>query len=212
MKHLILTLAIMFSLNSLFAQQKSTIVLNKPDPERGLPLMKALSLRASAHEFGTKEVSISDLSDLLWAANGINRPEENKRTAASALNAQDIDIYVVIKEGIYFYDPVKNILQQAAKGDHRREIASSQENFAAVPLFLLLVSDLSRFSRGDDAKLLEMANIDAGIVAQNIMLFCASEGLLARPRAWMEKDKLREILQLKDKQHPILNIAISYKE
>ena len=174
--------------------------------------MKALSQRASAQEFKSAEITLRDLSDLLWAANGINRPEDGKRTAASALNAQDIDVYVALKSGVYIYDPVKLTLVLAAEGDHRRIVAGSQENFANAPLFLLLVSDVSRFKRGEGAQRLELAAIDAGIVAQNIMLFCASEGMLSRPRVWMEKNKLREILQLKDTQYLMLNIPVSYQK
>ena len=85
----------------MFAQSEETIVLNPPDTNRGLPVMKALSLRASEREFDTTSINLQDLSDLLWASNGVNRPEIGKRTAPSAQNAQDIDIYVFMKSGIY---------------------------------------------------------------------------------------------------------------
>jgi len=84
-------------------QDLKTIKLNEPNKKRGLPVMEALSLRASVREWSDKEVSLQDLSDLLWAANGINRPESKKRTAASAMNAQDVDIYVFMKDGAYLY-------------------------------------------------------------------------------------------------------------
>ncbi len=211
MKNLALFITAMLLVSAGASQSPTTIILSKPNLERGLPVMKALSQRASAREFGSTEIELRDLSDLLWAANGINRPEEGKRTAASALNAQDIDVYVVLKSGIYFYDPAKLLLALVADGDHRQTVAGRQENFANTPLFLLLVSDISRFRRGEDVQKREWAAIDAGIVAQNIMLFCASESMLARPRSWMERDTLTTILQLKDTQYLILNIPVSYQ-
>lgn len=210
MKNIQLSLIILLLAASTSAQQDNTIVLSKPNLERGIPVMKALSQRASAREFGTKQISVSDLSDLLWAANGINRPEEGRRTAATALNAQDIDIYLALESGIYLYEPVKHILNLVAEGDHRKTIAGSQQNFANAPLFVLLVSDISKFRMGEEAQKLEWAAIDAGIVSQNIMLFCASEEMLSRPRSWMEKDKLRKILNLTETQHLMLNIPVSY--
>lgn len=210
MKNTYVTLIVLLIVNSVFAQPSNTIALSTPNLERGLPVMKALSQRASAREFGTTEINLNDLSDLLWAANGINRHEEGKRTAASALNAQDIDIYVALSYGIYLYDPAKLNLNLVAEGDHRKIIAGSQQNFANAPLFLLLVSDISRFRRGEEAQKLEWAALDAGIVSQNVMLFCASEGMLSRPRAWMEKDELRKILKLNDSQYLMLNIPVSY--
>ena len=106
--------------------------------------MKALSDRHSDREYAAKELSLQDLSDLLWAANGINRPD-GKRTAPSALNKQDIDIYVIMKEGAYLYDAKANSLQPIAKGDHRAAVAGSQDFVKSAPVSLVLVSDLSRF-------------------------------------------------------------------
>src|SRR3972149_899572 len=85
----------------LSAQELKTIKLNQPDKIRGLPFMETLSVKASANEWSDKELSLQDLSDLLWAANGLNRPEEKKTTASSAQNAHDVDIYVFMKEGVY---------------------------------------------------------------------------------------------------------------
>ena len=97
--------------SSVFAQNTTTLHLNPPDTDRGLPVMKALTLRASASDWDSTQLDLQDLSDLLWAANGINRPESGKRTAPSALNAQDIDIYVCMKSGVYLYDAKKNLLE-----------------------------------------------------------------------------------------------------
>jgi len=104
------------------AQDLETIKLNEPNKKRGLPVMEALSVRASVREWSDKEVSLQDLSDLLWAANGINRPETKKRTAASAMNAQDVDIYVFMKDGVYLYDALGHALIPVAAGDLRSQI------------------------------------------------------------------------------------------
>ena len=100
---------------TMYAQDLKAIKLSSPDKNRGSSIMKALSDRHSDREYAAKELSLQDLSDLLWAANGINRPD-GKRTAPSALNKQDIDIYVIMKEGAYLYDAKANSLQPIAKG------------------------------------------------------------------------------------------------
>lgn len=197
---------------SMAAQDPKTIILNPPDKTRGLPVMKALSLRASATEFDTTSLNLQDMSDLLWAANGINRPESGKRTAPSARNAQDIDVYAVMKSGVYLYNANKHCLDFITGGDHRALVAGRQENFAVAPLFCVLVSDFSRFSSGDDSSKMVIAAYDAGIVSQNISIFCASVGLDTRVRASMDQEKLREILKLKDSQHLMLNNPVSYKK
>ena len=110
MKKFIAYLCLAAIVCSSYAQDEKTIILNPPDLTRGLPVMTALSLRASATEFDTTSLSLQDMSDLLWAANGINRPESGKRTAPSARNWQDIDVYVVLKSGAYLYNHTKHCL------------------------------------------------------------------------------------------------------
>jgi len=210
MKKIIVFIFLCTLTSSLLAQVTRTIELNPPDTARGLPVMKALSLRSSTTEWDTASLNIEDLSDLLWAANGINRPEIGKRTAPSALNAQDIDIYVFFKTGAYLYDAKKHLLELVVEGDFRNLIAESQENVSRAPVICLMVSDISRFRAGDETSKLTWAAIDAGTVSQNIALFCASVGLATRPRATMDKQKLREVLKLKDSQHLILNNPVSY--
>ena len=87
--------------------------------------MKALADRHSEREFANKKLSLQDLSDLMWAAIGINR-EDGKRTAASALNKQDVDVYVLMEEGAYLYDPKAHQLNPVAEGDHRPLIGGKQ--------------------------------------------------------------------------------------
>jgi SagB-type dehydrogenase family enzyme len=174
--------------------------------------MKALSLRASTNDFDTTRLAMRDLSDLLWAANGINRSAAGKRTAPSAINAQDIDVYVSMESGMYFYNAKKHVLDLIIDGDYRKLIAGRQENVMKAPVICLLVSDISRFKFGDDSLKLVWAAEDAGIVSQNISLFCASVGLATRPRATMDLTKLHKLLKLKKSQYVLLNNPISIKK
>jgi len=97
------------------------IKLNEPSRTRGLPVMEALWARASVREWSERELGLQDLSDLLWAANGINRPDKRK-TAASAMNAQDVDIYVFRQDGVYLYDAAAHALVPVVDGDQRSQI------------------------------------------------------------------------------------------
>lgn len=203
--------SVLFLLTSTMLKSQQTIQLTPPDLIRGLPAMKTLSLRASATEFDTTMLSLKDISDLLWAANGINRPTSGKRTAPSAMNAQDIDIYSFMKSGVYLYDAGKHALQLVVTGDHRR-LFQRDEKSPAPPVNLLLVSDVSRFRAGEDSLKMIWGAMDAGIVSENISMFCASENLATRPRASMNQKKLRELLNLKDSQYPMLNHPVSYKK
>lgn len=209
MKNLIYIIIFCISISS-FTQENGIILLNPPNTLKGLPVMKALSQRASVKEFDTTDLNIQDLSDLLWAANGINRPESGKRTAPSAMNSQDIDIYVFLKTGIYLYDAQKHFLKLVHQEDNRKLIAGKQENVANAPLFCVLVSDISRFKHGSDSLKLEWAAMDAGIVSQNIALFCAGTNLLTRPIASMKKEKLKSLLNLSETQYLMINHPVSY--
>lgn len=190
------------------AQNLKEIKLNSPDKNRGSSVMKALSDRHSDREYAAKELSLQDLSDLLWAANGINRPD-GKRTAPSALNKQDVDVYVIMKEGAYLYNAKQQALIPVAQGDQRAAVAGSQDFVKSAPVCLVLVSDLSRFGKVSDQTKL-MGAVDVGIVCQNIGLFCAGTGLSTVPRATMDKDALKKILKLSDSQLPIMNHPVGY--
>jgi nitroreductase len=212
------------------AADLQAIKLNPPDMKRGLPLMEALSVKASAREYSEKELSLQDLSDLLWAADGINRPAENKSTASSAMNAHDIRIYVFMKEGAYLYDAPKHELLPVLAGDFRAQIMMARPPRPAAtpaaaapasppppppapsnpPVQIVLVSDSERFQRGTPETKFEWGALDAGIVSQNISLFCAATGLKTRPRASMDKAKVKELLKLTDAHSIFLNHPVGY--
>ncbi|HQN98681.1 MAG TPA: SagB/ThcOx family dehydrogenase [Bacteroidales bacterium] len=198
-------------LTSDWLKSQQFIQLNPPDLTRGRATMQALSLRASATQFDTTMLSLQDLSDVLWAANGINRPASGKRTSPSAMNAQDIDIYTFIRSGVYLYNPQKHALELVVNNDYRR-VFQRDEKSPLPPVILLLVSDISRFRTQDDSLKMMWGAMDAGIVSENISVFCASENLATRPRASMNQKKLRELLNLKDSQYLMLNHPVSYKK
>jgi len=210
MKYLSILVMMMLITGSLSGQALQDIKLNAPDMERGLTIMKAFEKRASATSFSSRELSLQDLSDILWASAGINRPENGKRTSPTAVNAQDIDVYVLMKSGAYLYDAKTHTLKVVAEGDNRKIVSERQTNFANAPVMLVLVSDISRF-RGDDKDLkLTWAAMDAGIVSQNIGIFCAGTGMVTRPRASMDTEGLKKVLELSATQYPLLNNPVGY--
>ncbi len=214
MRTLFFTLTALLAVATLNAQDMKPIELKSPNMERKTTMMDAFQKRASSLDWADTKLSIQDLSDLLWAGNGINRQGEVKRTAPSAINAQDVDIYVFLEEGAYLYDAKNNKLQPVAKGDFRAEAIPPRPGSTAAPqppVLLVLVSDISRFaSVTDEARKLTMAAMDAGIVSQNIAVFCAGADMVTRPRMSMDVSKIKEVLKLSDTQHPLLNNPVGY--
>ena len=210
MKKIILSVLLLGIIMGLQAQELKVINLNKPDKSRNVTLMQALNKRHSERAFANKQLTHQDLSDLLWAANGINRPSEGKRTAPSANNVQGVDVYVCMKDGCYLYDAKAHQLQPVAKGDYRSAVARQQNFVTEAPVCLILVADLSRFNSGNPEQLLIVGACDTGIISQNISLFCSSAGLVTVPRMKMDKNALEKILKLKKSQHLLLNHPVGY--
>jgi nitroreductase len=227
MKHLALFIIAVNILSSMNAQELKPITLLAPDKTRGSSLMQALDVRASTREWSSNDLSLRDLSDVIWAANGINRPTEGKRTASSAMNAQDVDIYVFMKEGVFLYDAVSNLLNPVVAGNFL-DLPGKTD----APVNLVLITDISKFGAPpasgapagappagrpsmniSDSLKIGWANLDAGIVSQNISLFCAATGLKTRPRAsFPGMDKAREVLKLKSSQYILLNHPVGYSK
>ncbi len=192
------------------AESTSSRPFNPPNLDRGLAVMQAFLRRASVKEFDSRKLDWQDLSDLIWAAYGVNRPAEGKRTAPSAYNAQDIELYVFLEEGVYFYEAREHVLHLFEPGDHRDLVSRGKKGLKEAPVFLVLVSDVSKFPQGTAAKKLEWGAISAGIVSQNISLFCAGTNMVTRPRAGMNAKLIRELLFLQDHQILLLNHGVSY--
>ena len=151
------------------------------------------------------------LSQLLWAAVGINRPDGHL-TAPTAINAQDITVYVCRKDGAYLYVAKDNALQKVSDKDLRKEIASAQQFAAEAPVSLVIVTDNAKFRGGSTNGPTISGAIDAGYVSQNIDLACEALGLVTVPRATMDKDALKKELKLTEAQNPILNHPVGYKK
>ena len=186
------------------------VKLPKPNLNRAGTVMKALSERQSTREYASKALSLADLSDLLWAANGINRPESGKRTAPSALNKQDVDVYVILPAGSYVYDAKNHQLNLVSEEDHRDAVAGGQTFVKAAPVSLVLVSDVSLFGDAQKPQNQVVGAMDVGIVSQNISLFCANAKLATVPRGSMDATQLKKVLKLKDSQIPMLNHPVGY--
>jgi SagB-type dehydrogenase family enzyme len=184
------------------AQDLKPIPLPKPRMEGGMPLMEALKNRKTSREFSPAALSPQILSDLLWAGFGINRPENAHRTAPSAMNSQEVDIYVATADGIYVYDAAVHRLAPVAAGDIRAK-TGKQEFVKIAPVALLFVADLSRLTKAKPEDREHYAAIDTGFIAQNIYLFCASAGLSCVVHE-LDRTGLSETLKLKPEQKIVI--------
>ena len=187
------------------------IKLPEPDKNVSMTLYQALQQRKSVREYSTKDIDDMKLSQLLWAAVGINRPDGHL-TAPTAINAQDITVYVCRKDGAYLYVAKDNTLQKVSDKDLRKSVASAQAFAADAPISLVIVTDNAKFRGGSTNGPTISGAIDAGYVSQNIDLACEALGLCTVPRATMDKDALKKELKLTDSQNAILNHPVGYKK
>lgn len=184
-----------------------SIKLTDRDMNRGGSIMKALADRKSTGDYSEKMLTLNDLSDLLWAANGINRPESGKKTAGSAMNRQDVSIYTFTSEGVHLYHAATHTLEPVVEGDHRHLFGDR----GMSPLIILLVTDISKFGQvGTDELRREWGAIDLGLVSQNIALFCSGNNIATKPRAGMNREGIKSLLDLTDTQLPMLNHSVGY--
>jgi SagB-type dehydrogenase family enzyme len=192
----------------LFAQDLKPVALPAPQTSGGKPLMQALKERHSTREFTTEKLSPQVLSNLLWAGWGINR-EDGRRTAPSASNRQEIEIYAVMADGAYVYDAKGNTLKPVAAGDLRK-VTGSVAYVAEAPLNLVYVADFSKMGNGDENNKNSTANANAGFIAQNVYLFCASEGLGAGVRGSVPKAELSKALNLRPDQRIVFAQTVGH--
>jgi SagB-type dehydrogenase family enzyme len=191
------------------ADEPKPIQLPAPQIDGGKPLMQALKDRHSSRDFSADTLSLQTLSSLLWAAFGINRPENDHRTAPSAMNWQEVDIYVALASGTFLYDAKANQLKLVTAEDVR-SLTGSQPFVKDAPLNLVYVADYARISRAssDDRSLYTGA--DVGFIGQNVYLFCASEGLATVIRGSVEREPLSKALKLRAEQKIILAQTVGY--
>lgn len=185
-----------------------TVTLPPPHTEGGMPLMQALKARHSSREFDARPLPAQVLSDLLWAAGGVNRPESGKRTAPTARDMREVLIYAITAEGARLYEPGAHSLRRVAEGD-LRHLAGTQDFVARAPLNLVYVADLGRMDTSDENKRLYSAT-DTGFIAQNVYLFCASAGLATVVRGSVDREALGAALGLGPEQRIILAQTVGY--
>ncbi len=197
------------STSVLSAQDLKPIKLLKPQTEIGKPLMQALNARQTAREFSPKPLPLQELSNLLWAAWGINRPDTGKRTAPSSMNRQEMDVYAVTTEGVYLYDAKGNVLIPVAAGDIRAQ-TGRQAYVATAPLNLVFVADYSKMSEGTDEARAFTSGADAGFISQNVYLYCASQGLATVVRGNVDRPALEKAMKLPVERKVVLAQTVGY--
>lgn len=175
----------------------------------GLPLMQALQQRQSERDFRPDALASQTLSDLLWAAAGINRTEHGGRTWPSAMNAQEVDLYVALPQGLYRYEPQRHLLLLIKAEDVRR-VTGYQDFVDNAPLDLVYVADHSRMNMVPAAQREAYASVAAGAMAQNVYLFCASQGLGTVVRAWFDRNALTKAMGLTNDQQILLTQTVGY--
>ncbi|HEY5909422.1 MAG TPA: nitroreductase family protein [Verrucomicrobiae bacterium] len=186
------------------------IVLPPAASSGGKPVMEALRQRQTIREIKTDPIPDAVLGDLLWAAFGINRPENGHRTAPSAMNSQEIDVYVARGDGLYLYEPKPHALKPVAATDLRRR-TSGQAFGTNAPVTLIFVADLSRLDKARAETRLIYANFDAGCICQNVYLFCASEGLATVVHD-LDRGPLTTAMKLRPDQHIIMAQAVGWPQ
>jgi len=185
-----------------------TIALPPVERHGGMPLMEALAARRSSREFAADSLPLPLLAGLLWAGFGVNRPGGG-RTAPTALNAQEIDVYVALPTGAYRYDAAQNVLALVAAADVRR-VTGYQDFVDEAPLDLVYVADHTRLRMVPASQRESYASVAAGAIAENVYLFAAAHGLATVLRAWIDRDAIAEALGLTHDQQVLLSQTVGY--
>ena len=172
--------------------------LPQPRTDGGMPLMQALMARKSARSFADRPIEPQVMADMLWAAFGVNRPD-GKRTAPTAMNKQDMDVYVLNKDGVFSYDAAENALIPVSDKDLRS--INAQPFAKKAPVTLLYVAKDGKF-----------AGMHAGSLYQNVGLFCASAGLNNVVRGGKDNEEMTKALNLSDDKRVIVSQVVGYPE
>ncbi len=197
---------LLFTSVALFAQDLKPIILPSPQQDGGRPLMQVLKERRTSRDFAPDKLPPQVLSNLLWAAFGVNRPDGH-RTAPSAKNWQEIEIYVAMSDGLYIYNAKANRLEPILAKDVRAA-TGTQPFVADAPVNLVYVADMSKAGSGADGEMYMAA--DAGFISQNVYLFCASEKLATVVRGSVDRAALAKVMKLRPEQKIILAQTVGY--
>jgi len=191
-----------------FAQVLMPIQLPKPQTDGGRPLMQLLKERKSVRKFSLEKIPLQVLSNLLWAAFGMTRPD-GKRTAPSARNWQETDIYVASEDGLYLYDAKGHILLPILKDDIR-VMTGTQPYVKDAPINLVYVADYAKAGTSPMEQKDLWTACDTGFIAQNVYLYCTSEGLSTVVRGLVDKPALAKAMKLRPDQKIILTQSVGY--
>ena len=206
---LISAISFFIVISSIYSQETKKIKLPQPQTDIGKPLMQTLKLRQSSREFNSKPLPLQEISNLLWAANGINRTESGKLTAPSAMNNQETDIYVAMQSGVYIFNVKENCLDLVVNEDIRG-LTGKQEFVKTAPVNLVYVSDFSKMGKANNEDKILYSAADVGFIAENVYLYCASQGLSVVVRGSIDRGILAKKLNLKAEQKIILSQTIGF--
>jgi len=208
LKRLVPALLLLCPVLAVAGDVPAVVSLPKPQTEGGMPLFHALRERHSTREFDTAKLSPQMLSNLLWAADGVNRAD-GRRTAPSARNEQETDIYLTTADGLYLYEPKEHRLRTILTEDIRG-LAGQQDFVKTAPLNLVYVADYARTGSAPAEDKLMYSAAGVGFIAQNVYLFCASEGLVTVVRAMIDRPALAKAMKLRPDQHIVLSQTVGY--
>ena len=183
--------------------------VNKQAAAAPMTVLEAFKNRKSTNAFQTQPLPKETLLELLWAAWGINRPDSGKRTAPSAVNAQEIDIYVLLAEGAFVYDAKANQLMPVVSQDLRPK-SSMQAFMKDAPIHLIFVADNAKYRNIPQAQRELFSSSHTGFIGQNVYLYCAAYGLGAHFYASVDRSGLKTSLKLRDDQSVIFGQAVGY--
>ena len=190
------------------ASEPPVMQLPAPKMSGGMPLMQALKLRHSTREYAERPLPLPVLSDLLWAAFGVNR-SSGDRTVPYWRHIMVIDVYAAMADGVWLYDPKAHLLRKHLNADIRA-VTGQQDFVGSAPLNLVYVAHGERMHDvpPEDRRL--YASVDAGFCGQNVYLFCASEGLASVFRAAIDYKKLAKAMQLEGEQFVTFAQTVGY--
>lgn len=177
-------------------------------------VMGALSARHTSREFADRPLTDSNLSQLLWAAYGINRPD-GRRTAPAAMGIYSLRLFVFTPKGIYLYQPADHALLMIEEGD-KRHLAGIQDFVATAPISIVVFSDFNAFKGDSEVERIIggheqwMSALDAGACAENVYLYCASQGINVVERMMVDENSLKETLSLPDSYHFQVALTAGY--
>jgi nitroreductase len=191
------------------ATQQQPIALPPPRADFGKSLAQALKLRRSIRAFDPRPLPPQVLSELLWSAYGVNRPETADRTAPSWRHARETEIFAAMPSGVWRYDPIKHLLIPHLADDVRGQ-TGVQDFVATAPLNLVFVSDADHMSGVSREEQHRFGAADIGFIGQNVYLYCASEGLACVFRASLDADKLAQTLGLGEANFVMFSQTVGY--